>query len=478
MRPATYTMETGQDRGRGGTSMRRRVVAIVAFALLVTACTAGGGGSSTPETIDTDASHAPVTLSMWSEWTSPGEKKVFNAIFDGFTEKYPWITVDSRTGLTDPKIIAAINAGKPPDAVLSFGVDNVGRFCDSGALIDMNPYIEGPDGIDMAATFPPTALTYTSYNGIQCTLPFLTDALNGMYYNLDMFDEAGISEAPKTTDELLDAAKKLTVFNSDGSIKVAGFVPWTGYNCCGNTTLSFGHMFGATWLDDQGAPAFASDPAWAEMFQWQHDFIAEVYGGGDFQQGADLLQRFVAGSPDEFSAANDFQVGRVAITLDGEWRAGPVFIQEQAPDLNYDTAPMPTSPERTDLYGSGIVGGTVIGIPRGSEHEAEAWLLMKYMATDTATLVYMANNAYNVPTTIEALASPDLDFVPQFQVFLDAFAHPLSEYRPTTPIGDALGTEAIDQFSAAWQAGTETDLQAGLQEAADRAQTALDQANV
>jgi hypothetical protein len=90
----------------------------------------------------------------------------------------------------------------------------------------------------------------------------------------------------------------------------------------------------------------------------------------------------------------------------------------------------------------------------------------------------MANNAYNVPTTIDSLASPDLDFVPQFQVFLDAFANPGSEYRPTTPIGDALGSEGLDQFADKWQTGTETDLQAGLQEATDVTQTALDQASV
>ena len=221
-----------------------------------------------------------------------------------------------------------------------------------------------------------------------------------MYYNLDMLEAAGISEPPKTTEELKDAAAKLTEFNDDGSIKVAGFVPWLGYNCCGNTTLGFGHLFGATWLDDQGNPAFASDPAWAEMLTWQHDFIADVYGDGDFQTGSDRLNRFVAGSADEFSAANDFEIGRVAITFDGEWR--PAFIKDEAPDLNYDTAPLPVAPGKEDIYGSGVAGGTVIGIPKGSEHEAEAWLLMKYMATDTDTLVYMANFANNVPTTYDS----------------------------------------------------------------------------
>ena len=28
-------------------------------------------------------------------------------------------------------MLAAINSGTPPDAVLSFGLDNVGKFCES-----------------------------------------------------------------------------------------------------------------------------------------------------------------------------------------------------------------------------------------------------------------------------------------------------------------------------------------------------------
>ena len=32
------------------------------------------------------------------------------------------------------------------------------------------------------------------------------------------------------------------------------------------------------------------------MFEWQKEFIADVYGDGDFQTGADKLERFVAGA--------------------------------------------------------------------------------------------------------------------------------------------------------------------------------------
>jgi multiple sugar transport system substrate-binding protein len=211
------------------------------------------------------------------------------------------------------------------------------------------------------------------------------------------------------------------------------------------------------------------------MFQWQHDFIAEVYGGGDFQTGADKLQKFVAGAGNEWGKPQDFQQGRVAMMIDGEWRSA--FIRDYAPDLNYGTAPLPTSPETTDRYGSGVAGGTIIGIPQGAEHEAEAWLLVRHMATDTDTLVTMANLINNVPTTVEAASSPDLDVPEQFNVFMDIFAHPASAYRPTTVIGEEL-EQYLGTFAQEWQSGDATDLQSGLDQANQQTQDALEQAQL
>ena len=68
------------------------------------------------------------------------------------------------------------------------------------------------------------------------------------------------------------------------------------------------------------------------------------------------------------------------------------------------------------------------------------------MATDTATLVYMANNVRNVPTTLASLSSPDLDVTPQFQTFLDIFANPESHYKE--PSADRRGRP--DAILAAW----------------------------
>ncbi len=90
------------------------------------------------------------------------------------------------------------------------------------------------------------------------------------------------------------------------------------------------------------------------------------------------------------------------MNFDGEWRTA--FIADEVPDLPYATAPYPVPDDQADTYGRGPVGGTIIGIPKGSPHPDEAWLLARYMATDTATLVYMANNVRNVPTTIASLS--------------------------------------------------------------------------
>ena len=451
--------------------MKRWLVALAAMTLFAAACTAGGG-SETPSAVDTgsSASHAPVTINIWGAWTGR-ELRQFNSIFKNFTAKYPWITVKSTGGVDDTKILAAINSGTPPDVVLSFTLDSVGQFCASGAWQDLNPYIQ-QNGFDVSQ-FPASVEAYTSFAGSRCAFPFLTDAY-GLYYNTDLFKKAGITDPPKTLSELETDAKKLTVFNSDGSIKVAGFVPWQGYY--ENSAANWANIFGAKWYNSDGtASAVDTDPQWKAYFNWEHDFIAQVYGGGDFKTGSDKLARFVAGAGNEFSAAQDFQSGRVAMNLDGEWRTA--FIEDGAPNLPYATAPMALPDDQVDQYGRGQIGGTIIGIPKGSPHPAEAWLLVSWMATDTPTLVFMANNVRNVPTTLDSLSSPDLDVTPQFQTFLDIFKDPNSHYKEPSSIG-ADDQTIVGQLAADWQLGKQTDLNAGLASAAKQINDKLAQAGV
>ena len=203
-------------------------------------------------------------------------------------------------------------------------------------------------------------------------MPFLTDAY-GLYYNTDKFEAANITEPPKTTSELVDMAKKLTVFNDDGSIKVAGYVPYMAYY--ENNVVTISTMFNAKWYSDDGTTAAVNtDPQWQNMANWQKELV-------DFY-GYDNLQRFVAGQGDEWGEENDFQQGRVAMMIDGEWRTSENFMGDP-PAVPYMTAPFPVPDDQADKYGMGQVGGTILGLPKGSPHPEDAWLLISWMATDS-----------------------------------------------------------------------------------------------
>jgi multiple sugar transport system substrate-binding protein len=240
-------------------------------------------------------------------------------------------------------------------------------------------------------------------------------------------------------------------------------VPWFGYYEF--SVLEMSVVWGAKWYDENGKSAIASDPAWKAMFEWQRDFVDSF--------GADKLSRFIAGQGDEFSAANDFERQRVAMQLDGEWRTS--FLGDEAPGVHYDTAPFPVPKDQDDRYGVGRVGGTIIGLPRGSKHPAEAFALLQYLATDTSALVSASNSIGNVPSTLDAIKSKDLKLPPQFQTFLDIFANPDSHYKEPSVVG-ATDQELLQAFAEKWQAGKVKDLDAGLKGVAQQIDDEIAQA--
>jgi multiple sugar transport system substrate-binding protein len=433
--------------------MHRRLIGLVAVVLLAAACTAGGGDSSEPaQTIDPNAQHEPMTLTVWSNF-SARELKVTTSVLDSVKQKYPWMTIKHVGGKDDAAIQRAINGGTPPDMAISFTPSFAARYCQTGAFQDLNRYLQA-DKVDKAAVWPAGMFTYTQHNNVQCALPMLTDAY-GLYYNVDLLEKAGYSAPPKTLTELADMAKKLTEYNADGSIKVAGFMPILGFYS-GNTVNTYGHAYGAQWYDGNGKPSLSTDPGWAQMLQWQKSLVDAI--------GYDKLQKFAAkmgGGDSEWSASHGFETGKIAMMLDGEWRTA--FIAADKAKVNYATAFPPTADDHTDLYGAGQVGGTIIGIPKGVDHPAESWLLVKYMSTDSAALNTLADGLRNVPSTIAALENTQLASDPKFKIFIDLVKNPKSTYKPLVPIGD-VDEQMFGTFGEKWQAGKVPDLQAGLQQ--------------
>jgi multiple sugar transport system substrate-binding protein len=418
-------------------------VSLAAVALsLIAGCTQGGS----PEPIAPAGATPSGTIEFWHFFTDR-EADTLQSVVDDFEAKYPQVKVVVKSGQDDDKMTQAIGAGNGPDVGLSFSTDIVGRFCSSGAWRNLTPYLER-DGVDLN-DIPAPVRQYTAYDGKRCAMPFLADAY-GLYYNKKMFAAAGISKPPKTFSELTEDAKKLTTRNPDGSIKVAGFDPL--YDFYENSAAHFAALTGARWLTDDGKSAIGGDKAWQSLLTWQKGLI-DYYG-------YDELTKFQSEFGDEFSADNAFERGQVAMNMDGEYR--DAFISADAPDdLDYGVAPMPVADDRPDLYGAGYITGNVIGISKNSKNPEAAWEFVRYLTTDTAAVVKLANGIKNIPTLTSALKSPGLTADDTFKVFMNIFANPKSSTTPPSCCGTAY-QDAMQTFLNDWQDGNVTDLTEGL----------------
>jgi multiple sugar transport system substrate-binding protein len=408
------------------------LVLLAVSALAVTATAASGRAAS------------PTKLTVWVGW-SARELGVFKSVVAEYDKSHPNVQVSVVGSINDNKIVAAIRAGNAPDVVSSFNSYNVGTYCATGGWIDLTSLLK-QSGIS-ASTFPAATRYYTQFGGKRCALPLLADTY-GLYYNKALFKAAGISSPPKTMDELTADAKKLTKFNKDGSIKVLGIDPFIGFY--ENVPERWITSFGGKWLDSSNHSILSKDPAWTKWLTWQKKLVDWI--------GYDKLVRFQAGLGDEFSASNAFEVGKVAMNLDGEWRVA--FIQAEHPSLQYGTAPMPTA--TPTLYGSGYINGTIIGIPKNGAHESEAWDLVKYLTTNTHALAKLSNGLRNVPSTQASLTSKELIPDAHFATFLKIFGNPKSTTSPITAAGVSY-TNAVQNFATKWQAGKVSNLSSGLQ---------------
>jgi multiple sugar transport system substrate-binding protein len=429
--------------------LNRRTAAVAAAVVLTltgSACTGDTAGKATDDVTQ------ETTITFWHGWSAPHEVKAIQGNVDAFMAKNPKIKVKVVGNVNDDKINQALRAGgaNAPDAVSSFTTDNVGKFCDSGVFADLKPFLDR-SGVDLEKTFPKPLLDYTQFEGKRCTLPLLNDAY-GLYYNKKAFAAAGITEPPKTLSEFEEVARKLTRTKGD-SYSQLGFMPnFHGYES------TFGHyaaQWGPTYFDEQGKSNAARDPAFAAMLRWQKRMVDNL---GGFAK----LERYRSTFGDEFGPKNPFHTGQVAMAIDGEWRIA--MIEENAPNLDYGTAPFPVPDDQADKYGRGYLSGTIIGVASVSQKQNAAWELIKYLTTDTDAVVRFANAIKNVPSTFEAQKSPNLDPDPRFKTFLEIAAHPDSNTTPATANGGAF-QETLQEVGYQFEAGKISDPVAALKKA-------------
>ncbi|MEU3185714.1 ABC transporter substrate-binding protein [Streptomyces sp. NPDC006923] len=441
----------------GNRRLTASAVAVAAISVLATSCTGQSGNAAS------DDPNAKTTITFWHGWSAPAEVKAIQDNIDRFEKSHPNITVNVVANINDDKLNQALRAGgsKGPDVVSSFTTSSVGKFCSSGAFADLKPFIE-KSKLDLEKTFPKVLLEYTQFEGKRCALPLLSDAY-GLYYNKDAFKKAGITAPPKTMSELAEDAKKLTKTKGD-SYEQVGFMPtYHGYETVVDHYMS---SWDHAYFDKDGKSNVAKDPAFAKMFTFQKKLVDDL-------GGYEKLERFRSTFGDEWGAKHPFQTGQVAMQLDGEWRLG--MAEDAKVPFEIGVAPMPVADDEADSYGKGFLSGTIMGIAPQSTKQNAAWELVKYMTTDTEAVVQFANGIRNVPSTFDALKSPDLKFDPRFKTFLEIAQNPKSNTPPAAVNGSAYQL-TLQDFGYQYEKGAVKDLQAGLEKTARQIDRDIEQA--
>ncbi|MEI6295449.1 MAG: hypothetical protein WCO95_05265 [Actinomycetes bacterium] len=412
----------------------------------------------------------PRTVTIWSNYNGAG-LDLWNAAVARVQAAHPELKVVSVGSIDMAKSLAAINAGTGPDLSVSSGSGNIGWFCATGAWQNLATLAASKKtGIDLTATFTASSLASTVSNHIRCGLPLNTEVF-ALYFNKDVLAKAGFKTPPVTTDQLLTMSKKLTTFDSNGDIKTAGFVPWAGYYGFAMDSMWLGQMFGAKWYmaGGTGASGFGVDPAWNKALTWQHNFIAQVFGGGDFAKGSRLVTKFVAARGDEWGTSHDFMTGRVAMKWDANWMA-PMFCtgdswalaEKCTAGLNFGIAPFPVAPNLVStLYGSGTADEPAIGISKGSKNVKDAWTVMKALATDT-TFASAYDAANGAPSALRSPLAKPAGQPTWYEPIYTIAGNKLSGYHTMQNTGEHQEEGLLQDLMASWQAGQTSNLTSAL----------------
>jgi len=389
-----------------------------------------------------DTANLTGSLQLWHHW-SDREAQVIQSVVDSFQTAYPGITVTVHDNQDDTKIAQVAASGSDVDVMMISVSNTLGTMCK--ALVDLQPYMDMA-GIS-ASDFQGLTADATTFDGRRCALPTTSD-IYGLYYNTDMFAAAGITSPPQTLDELEADGLALTTYNTNGSIKTLGFNPLFGFQ--ENYSGTFAATANVTWMTN-GLSSIASDPNWQTLMNWQKAYVDKI--------GYDKLMKFTNSLGDEWDADNPFQTGKIAMVLDGEWRNA--FIEDQAPDLKFATAPFPVLSSTGAQYGASYTDGACIGISTKSKNPDLAWLLVQWISSNTDAATMLANGLKNIPTLKAAASSPNLDVPAQYKTFVDLSQNGLVTTSPITLLGGDYTTPLEDYWDK-FQQSDGSGLAAGL----------------
>jgi multiple sugar transport system substrate-binding protein len=351
------------------------------------------------------------------QWGQIGFKDFFSEAAQAFEKENPNIQIEGITipvGQYFDKMIAEIQAGTPADLVMLRG-DNYHQFVGMDALEPLDRWM---DKTDIKKAYYPEQDTFAVIGGKTYGLLVLNRTLQ-LLYNKALLKDAGIS-LPKTQEEFLEAAKKLTVRDASGNVVRYGTaLMTTNERDLYEFLLLFVVGYGGNFAKD-GKPT-ATDPRVLEGVK----LYKRIFDAGVIPKGMNRNQ-----------FRQLFWEGKVAMYPEGSWQWAA--IQKANPTIlkDVDFAPVPW-PNRMSTGGA----QNFLAIPRQARHKEEAWKYLELISRPEWQRRY-AELAQSIPGRQGRIDAAFLAKYPWFKAFLEG----QKSVSPVSPPGLELVNEEFQKI--------------------------------
>jgi multiple sugar transport system substrate-binding protein len=345
--------------------MKKILMVLMAFTMLFAALACDGGEEADKTTIDF-WHMSPVGSDSYSDMQTI--IRTFNESQDDYYVK--------GTGFSFwdywDKINVAVSSKNAPEVGLST-LDDVQSRAEAGVLFNISDLMASdPDGIELDQMYE-NQLEFASYEGEYFALPF-TATTRVLYYNLDMFEAAGLTEddVPTTWSELHDVAKQLDIVE-DGTITQLGFDPTYGNGKYHNYLWQAGLDF----FDEDLMPTLNTQEH-VDILDWMVNF------NDDFTRS----QLTAFGDANAMYSNGPFVAQRVAMIVEVDGIHGT--LKRMGADFDYGVTyiPVPDDDGIRVNWGSGFSIELYDNKEDDPDKKQGAWEFLKYLMSEDTQMAF------------------------------------------------------------------------------------------
>jgi multiple sugar transport system substrate-binding protein len=358
-----------------------------------------------------------------------GDKLGNSDIVQQFQKDNPNIKVNVTAipwSVAHDKLITAV-AGKQTPDITQLGSTWAGEFSKLNAMDDVPSAIKTDD-------FYKGATDAGSFNGKLVGVPWYVDA-RVLYYRTDLAQQAGMSQAPQTWDDLNKLAQAYHSGGSKYGIALSSN-NWQEY-------IPFLYSAGGDIMQNN---QFTLDsPAAVKALTEYVGFFKQQLTPQTEPQGFDVTQTFVAGDTPMF--------------FSGPWHRS--LITKAAPQLEgkWATARVPK-----DQSSTSFVGGAELAVFKNSSNRDAAWKFVEYMVQPSTQAAWF-KDVSDLPAVKSAWTDPTIAGDQSLKVFGDQLND--AKAPPSIPQWEEIANQMNDWLQKACLGqATPEDAAKGMQQAA------------